>query len=85
MSTKNKIGVLKGFVVGNVIKVWCPHCRLFHGHGWTGDKVRRGNWPGSHRGAHCIDESSPFKSTGYYIKPYTRTELARFGLMAMKP
>jgi len=77
----NSIPVLKGFIVGEQIAVWCPYCRNFHWHGLA-DGVRAMN---HHRVAHCCDQidsrrgKSPFKEHGYYIEPFTETELKELG------
>jgi hypothetical protein len=45
------------------LRVWCPHCKTYHWHGWNAanrsDDVE-------HRVAHC-GEGSPFRDGGYYI------------------
>ena len=46
------------------IRVWCPYCHRFHIHGWPNGGRRR-----SHRVAHCYAEDSPFRETGYNVKP----------------
>ena len=48
---------------GVSITVWCPHCKVFHYHGW--DKNAASN-DVSHRFEHCV-EGSPFIGTGYFI------------------
>jgi len=51
------------------LRVWCPHCREHHTHGWApGDPLRP-----SHRQAHCSDPS-PFQATGYYIAPWRKSD-----------
>ncbi|WP_425343064.1 hypothetical protein [Priestia megaterium] len=40
------------------LSAWCPYCIEFHHHG-----VGEG-----HRQAHCTNEASPFKETGYILK-----------------
>lgn len=52
--------------------VWCPYCIREHRHGAVS----------GHRRAHCLDEESPFKETGYEIAlpkelPALRREKAR--------
>lgn len=78
----NDIPVLKGFIVGNQIKVWCPYCRDFHTHGLE-DGFKAMN---HHRVAHCYQRfaygklrecMSPFKETGYYIEPFTKKEIGK--------
>lgn len=44
---------------GAGLKVWCPFCVKWHIHGWGF----------GHRSAHCSTESSPFKETGYFLRP----------------
>ena len=62
---KNKeIPVLEGFIEGNQLSVWCPHCRKYHIHGFGGQDPAALH----HRVAHCSSDSSPFLETGYYIK-----------------
>lgn len=61
--------VLKGYVTkSGQLVVWCPYCRDWHFHG---------NVEG-HRVAHCVD--GPLKERGYYIQPFTKTELSKFGV-----
>jgi hypothetical protein len=31
--------VLRGFVDGKLIRVFCPHCDRFHTHGWDGRRL----------------------------------------------
>jgi len=68
--------ILKGFVLGGQIHVWCPYCARYHFHGWPDEQSNR---PES-RVAHCTGESSPFMEGGYYIVPYTKSELSKFRL-----
>ena len=75
------IPVLKGFIVGDQIVVWCPYCRDFHRHG-LGDGIAMNH----HRVAHCYDREikgedfiSPFCIGGYYIEPFTKKELKKMG------
>ena len=74
------IPVLKGFIKGGSLNVWCPFCRAWHIHGATdGVKAMKG-----HRVAHCVGMNStgkllpqsPFKDRGYYIRPFTKKELS---------
>ena len=37
--------------------VWCRHCREWHSHGPAE----------GHREAHCLDQSSPYRKTGYNL------------------
>src|SRR5262249_62082780 len=46
--------------------VWCPFCRFNHYHGTFGDPTGRDGE--GHRVAHCIDDGSPFKKTGYLLR-----------------
>ncbi len=48
-----------------MFKFWCPFCQKWHYHGYGI----------GHRSSHCFDSSSPFDSTGYIVKPYTKAEL----------
>lgn len=79
-----KIPKVKGFICPNpsskegnyLFRFWCPFCRMFHQHGWTVSDMKKhsNNWHGSHRVSHCL-EGSPFKQTGYFLKPYTEKEI----------
>lgn len=78
----NSIPILKGFIVGDQIKVWCPYCREFHTHGLADGFIAMNH----HRVAHCHDRSikgktvkSPFEEQGYYIEPFTKSELKQIG------
>lgn len=44
---------------GHVVRwvVWCKHCQTWHRHG-----PAKG-----HREAHCLDQSSPYWTTGYNL------------------
>jgi len=59
--------VLQCFLIDNKkqVKAWCPYCNQYHIHG-----VDRNLLAGelSHRVAHCVNEKSPFKHGGYYLK-----------------
>jgi len=46
--------------------IWCPFCRCSHFYGTGSDPT--GKAGEGHRVAHCINESSPFKGTGYILK-----------------
>ena len=69
---KDGIPVLKGCIVDDSFKAWCPYCRKWHMHGP----------PEGHRCAHC-GPGSPFydKGTGYYIQLYTKKELKMISTM----
>ena len=77
---KKFIPTLKGFVRkdprGDLIFVWCPYCESFHQHGAMDVDSRMKH----HRAAHCFDRpgktESPFIETGYYIKPFSKKDLA---------
>ena len=43
-------------------QAWCPFCRRLHVHSPE---------PG-HRVAHCADDASPFRETGYVLRPAPR-------------
>lgn len=77
------IPTLKGFIIEKQILVWCPFCAVFHVHGWPALSTTVKN----HREAHCYDKyighqkiQSPLCETGYYIKPFSKTELKKFGI-----
>lgn len=50
---------------------WCDHCQLWHHHG-AGE---------GHRIAHCLSTDSPYKTSGYYLRPgaypYTKGQTRR--------
>jgi hypothetical protein len=54
------------------IKVWCPHCRDYHHHGWPINAATDALF---HRVAHCLTidrrgrrlSPSPYIESGYYI------------------
>ena len=71
---EKKYPVVKCFVSGKYqVKFWCPFCQLWHYHG----SCNGGDWSG-HRAAHCA-KHTPFKDSGYILKPYTKTELKEMG------
>lgn len=70
MIPKDGIPILKGFIKGDQIFVWCPYCRKFHSHGAPQ------MW--GHRVAHCVNENSPFLESGYYIQPFTKTDIKKY-------
>ena len=84
MTIKDGIPVLKGFVIGGQICVWCPYCQAFHAHGTANEDLKKK----SHRVAHCHDQvirgkpdwESPFHKTGYYIQKFSEAELKKFGI-----
>lgn len=59
--------VIKCFEVGKSAIFWCPFCQCWHRHG-AGAALE------GHRGAHCVNET-PFTTTGYILKKYTKKEL----------
>jgi len=67
---KDGIPIVKAFKIGKSVKFWCPFCNRWHIHGGEPDR----QWEG-HRVAHCINEQSPYKETGYILKRYTQAEL----------
>ena len=68
------IPVLKGFITGQEFLAWCPFCRIWHRHcALDGELAHRRK---SHRVAHC-GPHSPFGKTGYYIRPFSKTELKK--------
>jgi len=86
LKSLKQIPTLKGFVVGEQIHVWCPYCNDFHTHGAKDANPAMKH----HRVAHCFDRfiggkiipcSSPFLETGYYIKPFSKAELKRIGVV----
>ena len=76
----DKIPTVKGFTEPNgkegvTLTFWCPYCCQFHIHGIpAGSKPREKQ----HRQAHCTNPDSPFLITGYYIKAFTKKEMAQF-------
>lgn len=73
--------ILKGFIRGGDLLVWCPYCAIFHLHGGIGLISTSGKRAFiGHRVAHCSDESSPFIETGYYITACTEKDLKELGL-----
>lgn len=46
-------------------KVWCQYCDMWHYHGEVN------GW----RVAHCGDERSPYKKTGYYLKEARKKDI----------
>ena len=69
---KDSCPVLKGFLVGSQIIVWCPFCNQFHYHGSAAV-------PGL-RTAHCESEDSAFRKTGYMVEYFTKKQLKELGL-----
>jgi hypothetical protein len=77
------IPTLKGFLDGDSIHVWCPYCNDFHLHSWQDGHPAMKH----HRVAHCHDyvdnrgqlrpSQSPFKDTGYYIKPFSKADIRK--------
>ena len=68
--------VLKGYVFNGQIYIWCPYCVKYHHHSWLDDSYS------GHRTAHCAttprgNENSPFINGGYYVVPFSKTELKR--------
>ena len=63
------------------LAVWCPHCQMFHHHGW--DPADNGRVQ-THRGAHCHDRASPFQATGYFISTL-RTKDPGYGEHVTRP
>ena len=72
---KRKLPVLKGFIYDRQIYCWCPFCQKFHIHGWRKNTSLVKIQYGEYRIALCCDEDSPFKLTGYYVKPYANADL----------
>ena len=72
---EGNIPTLKGFVrrgnKGDLIFVWCPFCNCFHQHGLLDGHPAMKH----HRVAHCFNPLSPFKITGYYIKPFNKRDM----------
>ena len=70
---KTGLNILRGIIAsdGSQIKVFCPHCKQHHYHGWPSGSVDPGHL--EHRQAHCIDTlhskatDSPFWDRGYLI------------------
>lgn len=55
---ERNLATLIAYRDGGNYKVWCPYCARWHYHGEVN------GW----RVAHCNNEKSPFKQTGYYLK-----------------
>ena len=53
-----------GRIDGWSATAWCPHCRVWHWHGW-GE---------GHRVAHCTNRDGPFAESGYFIRSLTKTK-----------
>ena len=72
---RKKPPLLRGVVFMNQsgryqMRVFCPYCDRFHEHGWEKDCN-----VAYHRCAHCTtDGPSPFRETGYMIKPFSKTQ-----------
>lgn len=65
---KEKVPVLKGYVDGPSVVVWCPFCAAWHSHGLTDDLLKsRGT---SHRAGDC-----GHYPRGYYVQLFTRGEI----------
>lgn len=66
----NEIPIIEAKTDGNGLTVsfYCRHCRVKHTHGAS---------VAGHRQAHCADESSPYKSTGYILKISEKTGAKR--------
>ena len=72
---KDKRPILRGYqITPNMIAVFCPYCDDFHFHGWDNSCKPTTI---EHRGAHCHNNSSPFRETGYWISEFSRSALAR--------
>lgn len=70
--TRDKRPLLRGYVSGQIIHVYCPSCDAWHTHGWiTGERKP------SHRVAHCGDPEGTFYRTGYYVAPFTVADRRR--------
>lgn len=71
-----KIPEVKGFVYSEnsilKFKFFCPFCNRWHHHGVPNGIDNRKK---QHRNANCQSDS-PYKETGYYLKKYTKAELA---------
>ena len=78
------VPVLGGFAIGDTFLGWCPFCRVFHVHGIDLDEKTRSSRELSHRVAHCPSEKSPFVSTGYYIRVFSKSEMKRFNIQVKK-
>lgn len=44
--------------MGNQLVVWCQYCRTPHYH----------SAEDGHRGAHCVNQESPYRKTGYVLE-----------------
>lgn len=92
-NTKRSMPTLKGFIIkdsrGDLIQVWCPFCNAFHEHSFLDGNPNMKH----HRVAHCFDyidrdgeprRTKPFDETGYYIKPFSKAELKKYGLTFLR-
>jgi hypothetical protein len=59
------------------LQVYCDWCGDFHTHAW---RMSDGIGVLRHRVAHCGDERSPYRITGYFIAPLPRGHVARPGV-----
>lgn len=66
---KSEIPILKGYISGNQIFVYCPYCKKFHIHG-AGDEEKAGKK--TLRSSHCTAEPNNFD--GYYVQRFNKKE-----------
>ena len=74
------LGVLERGRNGHcLVYVWCPFCAMWHCHGWPKGTKRRAV---THRVADCMNQDSPFKRTGYFIRIASRKDLGAMAQLA---
>lgn len=63
----DRVPVVPGFIQDHdqvpTLRVWCPWCCRWHGHGRAGTQIG----DTADRAAHCYAPDSPYKATGYNI------------------
>jgi len=81
---RKKIPIVKGYLIENpssekgwrLFRFWCPHCRYYHQHGFPpAEEYNSRSKYEEHRAAHCTNMDSPFRDTGYFLRPFTAKEL----------
>jgi len=79
--SEKKAPVLKGYVKGRSLNVWCPNCRSWHHHGsgskYDGIRIMTevaDPFGEGHRAEHCPANAS-FYPKGYIAKVFTKAEL----------
>ena len=75
---KMKIPTMKCFKTkDHDIRVWCPFCAGWHGHGAPNEPLKGGMSLG-HRASPCWTEN-PLQKTGYNLKLATKKEIIEIG------